>query len=111
MAQSEQKPKTALVCTLTTPELQQRRAGTIKRLRESAQESRELETGWSFRYSEDHVGELIEFIRLERKCCAFFEFALRFEPGSGPVWLSITGPTGAKSMIAEELGSIGTREH
>ncbi len=103
MAQSGEKPTTALVCTLTTPELQERRMGVIKHLRESAAEVRELDAGWSFRYSNQQIDKLVEFIQLERKCCSFLEFALRFEANAGPVWLSISGPTGAKSIIAAEL--------
>jgi len=109
MAQNETKPQAALVCTLTTPELQERRAGVIKRLRESAQASRELDMGWSFRYSEGKLDDLVEFVRLERKCCNFFKFTLEFEAGAGPVWLSITGPAGAKAIIAGELGTVAER--
>ena len=109
MAQDDEQPKAALVCTLTTPELQERRAGIIAHLRESALEFRELKTGWSIRYAEEQAVELVEFIRLERKCCSFFEFTLHFEAGTGPIWLSITGPAGAKNMIAAELGPISGR--
>jgi len=103
MANDDETRKSALVCTLTSAELQERRTGVIARLRESAQEFRELKTGWSIRYPEEQVDVLVEFIRLERQCCSFLEFALRFEPGSGPVWLSITGPEGAKAIIGAEL--------
>lgn len=106
MAQSEEKPKAALVCTLTTPELQERRAGVLKGLRESAKEFRELDNGLSLRYSKEKIGDLVEFIKLERDCCNFLEFTLRFEANDGPVWLSVTGHEGAKAIITAEFGPL-----
>jgi hypothetical protein len=103
MGQAVEQQTLNLMCTLSSKELQARREGIIKELRASVQESRELEAGWSFRYSETQLDTLVEFIRLERKCCTFLEFALRFEAGNGPVWLSVTGPPEAKVIISAEL--------
>ena len=109
MAQRVEEPKLDLVCTLSSKELQARRTGIIKELRELAEARQELENGWSLRFSETQVDDLVEFIRLERKCCAFMEFALRFEANKGPVWLTVTGPVGAKGIIASELGGVETK--
>src|SRR5260370_22909527 len=45
--------------------------------------------------------QLAEWISFERKCCPFFKFGIDLAPGSGPVWLSLTGRAGVKEFIAE----------
>jgi hypothetical protein len=45
--------------------------------------------------------QLAEWISFERKCCPFFEFRIDLAPGSGPVWLSLTGRAGVKEFIAQ----------
>ena len=106
MAQQIGRADQTLACTLTTAELQARRAGIIRRLREAAETKKELKDGWSFRFSDGQADDLFEFVKLERQCCTFLKFSLTFEPANGPIWLSITGPAAAKGMIAAELGPV-----
>lgn len=47
---------------------------------------------------------LAEFIEGERRCCPFFAFTVRLEPGSAALWLDLTGPEGTREFIEEELG-------
>lgn len=103
MAQNNSEAGTRLVCTLAGPELQARRTGIISELRKSALETQELKNGWSFRYADENVDKIVEFVKVERKCCSFLEFSITFESGMGPVWFSVTGPEGAKAIIAAEL--------
>jgi hypothetical protein len=44
---------------------------------------------------------LTEFIKSERQCCDFFDFAIRIKAGFA--WLDITGPKGAKEFITTEM--------
>jgi hypothetical protein len=93
-------------CTLTEPELQARRAGVLAEVRRSRQEARWLPDGVALRFvaGAEQLATLATFIELERRCCAFLQFRLTVEPGGGPVWLELTGPTGTRDFLAAELG-------
>lgn len=95
-----------LVCTLTPPELQQRRREILDRLAPHLQESRELSNGCAYRFAteESLLAELAEIVTLERRCCPFLRFTLICEPGQGPLWLEITGPEGTKEFLKDLLG-------
>jgi hypothetical protein len=47
---------------------------------------------------------LAEWVRLERKCCPFFTFAIEVEGVTGATWLTLSGPPGVKEFIRLELG-------
>jgi hypothetical protein len=95
----EEEP--AVVCSLTEPELRERRAGLLRDLRERVEEIRELESGFAFGLpgDDDSLALAMEVIRLERHCCAFLRFRLDVRPDSAPFWLEITGPEGTREMI------------
>jgi hypothetical protein len=42
---------------------------------------------------------------LERRCCPFFNLQIEAEPNDGPIWLRMTGATGAKEFIRSEIGA------
>jgi hypothetical protein len=69
------------------------------------QERRELDGGYAFRVGEGQEAfeRAAEWIALENRCCPFLSFDLRWELNR-PVWLSVTGPDGAKAFIAAEVG-------
>ena len=73
------------------------------------QEVSELSNGYGLRFPSDvsTVLTLAEFMTLERLCCPFFEFTLEVTPGSGPVWLRLTGGDGVKEFISQEF-SLGS---
>jgi hypothetical protein len=100
----EEEP--AVVCTLTEPELRERRAGLLHDLRERVEEIRELESGVAFGLPGDDAALALatEVIRLERRCCAFLRFRLDVRPDSAPFWLEITGPEGTREMIRTMFG-------
>jgi hypothetical protein len=95
-----------VACTLSEPELAQRRAGLFADLARRRQEARWLPEGISLRYrsEEGTLALLGEFIQLERQCCPFLRFQLTVEPGDGPIWLELTGPAGTREFLAEEIG-------
>ena len=64
---------------------------------------RELPDGLAVQIDTARIGlpQLAEWISFERKCCPFFEFRIDLAPGSGPVWLSLTGRAGVKEFITE----------
>jgi hypothetical protein len=92
-----------VACSLTDPELRERRSGVLARLAEAVQARRELADGLAFRFAPESatLALLAEVIDLERQCCPFLRFQLTLEPGGGPVWLELTGPEGTKDFLAE----------
>ncbi len=95
----------ALVCRLSSPELQERKATVLASLKKKVLEKRELENGYAFRFSgsDEMVDELTEFVKTERTCCGFFTFNLSVSGDASEAWLELTGPEGAKDFVTEEL--------
>jgi hypothetical protein len=97
-----------VACTLTEPELAARRAGVLGDVRRSALEARWVADGVQLRFAAEPatLSLLATFVDLERRCCAFLRFQLTVEPGGGPVWLTLTGPPGAREFLAAELDGV-----
>lgn len=70
---------------------------------DAAQERRELEDGYTFRFHAVRLAEVMRFVASERLCCPFLEFGITVSPGDGPVWLRLTGPDGTRAFLAAEL--------
>jgi hypothetical protein len=97
-----------IVCTLTEPELRERRAGLLRRVRERVLEVRPAAAGVELRFAGDDettVADVLELVRLESRCCAFLRFRVTLEPGNGPVVLEISGPPGAAQILIGELAA------
>ena len=103
-----------IVCTLTEPELRERRAGLLRRVRARVLEARQLGggparvgsgAGFELRFAADEatVAEVLELVRLESRCCAFLRFRVTLEPAGGPLLLEVTGPPGGAELLADEL--------
>jgi hypothetical protein len=97
---------TAMVCKLTTPELQKRKATVLASLKSQITEKKELTNGFAFKFPGNDLvlDELTEFIKTERACCDFFTFGLSVSGDKSAIWLQITGEDGAKDFISIELG-------
>jgi hypothetical protein len=65
----------------------------------------ELPDGWALRLPNDDETLLssARWIVDERRCCPFFTFGLRSEPGAEGLWIQITGPDGAKDVLNAEF--------
>ena len=94
-----------IACTLSDTALAKWREDTILTLFQQAEASRELEDGYSFCFpgTDDWADQLLDFIKFERRCCAFFTFGLSFEPNQGHIWLSLRGGDEIKTFIRTEL--------
>ena len=66
-----------VACTLSEPDLAQRRAGLFTDLARRRQEARWLADG------------------------------ITVDPGGGPIWLELTGPPGTRDFLAHEIGGPG----
>jgi hypothetical protein len=66
----------------------------------------EKEDGFAYRFPSDEslLADLFTLIQLEHQCCPFLKFTLIVEAGDGPVWLELTGPSGAKEFLNSILG-------
>jgi hypothetical protein len=98
-------PTPPLTCTLTEAEFQKRRVEVLQKLKGHIQEQKELSNGYALRFDADdqRLEDVVQLIRLERKCCSFLTLKLTAEPSHGPLWLELTGPIGAKRFIKDEM--------
>ncbi len=98
------------ICKLTPPEFRARKAAIVADLRERITATEELPDG--FIYTMDGTDQTFEhilaFVRGERQCCEFFSFRISVPSGSSEVHLEVTGPSGTKEFIRNELGLQGT---
>jgi hypothetical protein len=95
-----------VACSLSTPELRERREGLLAEVRSGALETKRVRGGLALRFpgAARWVETLARLVALERECCRFLRFRLTAEPGGGPVWLEITGPRGTAEFLSVELG-------
>lgn len=96
------KTELPIACTLTEPDLKDRRNTVLQKIVPSILERRELEDGFAYRFptEDDWLVGLNEFIRYERQCCPFLRFVLIVEPDNGPLWLELRGPASTKEFLA-----------
>ena len=94
----------AVVCKLTTPELQARKKAVIQQLKDLVLERIELTDGVKYKFdgSDAVVDMVASFIKTERLCCNFFDFNM-YVSSSGDLWLELTGPAGTKDFINKEI--------
>ncbi len=97
---------TLIACSLGEEELRQRQA-VARDLFALAQHVDELPDGYAWRFpgEGDWQARLLDFVAAERRCCGFFRIELVFEPGLGPVVLSLRGPPGTKAFIEETFAA------
>lgn len=90
-----------VACSLTGPELQERRRQVLRQVGEAVLEVKDLGDGYAYRFPPDEIWitELANLITFERQCCPFLTFNVRVEPGGGPIWLELSGPEGTKDFL------------
>ena len=105
MTENTRGPDTSLAvaCSLSEQEQAQRSQEVARDLFAFAQQVEQLPDGYSWRFpgDGDWHGKLLDFVAFERRCCGFLRIELVFEPGLGPVTLSLRGPEVAKAFISE----------
>ena len=95
----------ALVCTLTTAEMRERRAAVLDLLSERAIRAEETADGYKVTFENGSGRDIVEFIELERQCCSFFTFTLSYGPESAEPVLTISGPEGSKAFLGPTISS------
>ncbi len=99
-----------IACTLSEPELRQRRAGLLGQVRARVSAAGELPAGphgpgfvLTFADGAAALPEVLELVRLESRCCPFLRFRLTVEAAGGDVVLEVTGPPGGAAVLGAEL--------
>lgn len=69
----------------------------------------ELPDGFCLQLPNDHSTflEVAEWVSLERRCCGFAEFTIEMRLDD-TVWVTLTGRSGAKEVLAAEMGIAAT---
>lgn len=90
-----------IACSLNDRELAARRKNLLEKTAEFLAETQERENGFVYLFSVDDsvFKNLVEIIRLERKCCPFLNFKLTLEAQSQFISLELSGQNGAKEAI------------
>ncbi len=76
--------------------------------------TRELPAGYAFAYRADAslFQKAAEWIGLERRCCPFLTFELRWSQGDDAApELLLTGPKGTKDFLAAEMPELPLEGH
>lgn len=66
-----------------------------------------LPEGYGFRFDCSEFDAVARFVTNERKCCPFLTFEVELAAQSGPLWLRMTGPEGAREVLDAELNLTG----
>ena len=75
------------------------------RLRTLVLETRELPTGYEFKFPGDRptFGVIAEWTSGEHVCCPFFDIDLRLDREGGATWIRMTGRPGTKEFIRTDF--------
>lgn len=94
-----------IICTLSEAELRERRREILDFVKAAAITASELSNGYAYEFDCDHetLGMLARLIALEHQCCPFLTFRISLEAGKEVLLLEVTGPSVAKTVIAEFL--------
>ena len=94
-----------LACTLTDPELAERRHTVLNELRRATVRTDRLPNGYAydFRFSVEMVSQLERLVALERQCCQFLAFNIIETPNM--IRLEVTGSPEAAPVIEDFFGS------
>lgn len=90
-----------IACSLTAPELQERRSTVLQKVRRDVIDTKELKDGYAYTFpsTSEWLGELAGLIELERQCCPFLQFRITVAANGGPLSLEMTGPEGTKEFL------------
>jgi hypothetical protein len=73
--------------------------------------SDETAGGYTYHYRDDPnvFQQLAEWIPMERRCCPFLTFEVRWNAGESQPSLSLSGPEGTKTFLKAELPELTER--
>jgi hypothetical protein len=94
-----------VVCALTPDSIATRRAALLPGLVRRAETKEGTADGFRFRFPADTFSVLASTVEAERQCCRFLRFDINIEPDGGPIWLSLSGPSGTREFLAALIDS------
>lgn len=94
-----------VVCTLTPDTIATRKAGLLLGLVRRSDRREDIADGVRFRFPPDALSALAATVDAERQCCRFLRFEIAVEPDGGPIWLSLSGPSGTREFLSALLES------
>ncbi len=107
----ETKAEGAIACKLRAFNTKQQASyqRLVNYLRKNRKQIEELPNGYAIAFSSqpNTCLQVTKFVTMERRCCPFISFTMRFEPNNGLLWLQLTGPEGTKEILQESLISEG----
>ncbi len=91
-----------IACSLTNSDFRERRNTVLREARQKMLEVKEIEDGYVYRFpsDDDSLVQIVNLVRLERKCCQFLQFRITVEAGEGDAWLELTGAEGTKQFLS-----------
>jgi len=94
-----------IICTLTGPELAERRQSFLDALRKAQMRTYRLPNGYAYEFSAgaEMLGKLKTLVALERQCCQFLVFNIIETPNT--IRLEVTGWPEAAAIIEDFFGS------
>jgi hypothetical protein len=98
-----------IACTLTGPELLERRRTVLEMVRKIKVRTVRLPDGYAYEFSNraEISEQLSSLVALERQCCPFLTFNIIDGPTA--VRLEVTGPPEAAGVIEDFFGSADTK--
>jgi hypothetical protein len=108
MSQPDSLP---VVCSLSPEAIQARKADLLPGLFRRAVASEALPNGVRLQFdaSSEALQAIASTIDAERQCCRFLRFELTIEPDAGPIWLTLTGPSGTAEFLSA-MSALGAPE-
>ena len=94
---------TPICCDRTSSTGDERREHQIALagFREAIETSTEIQNGFEFQIgAKFDLVSVARVIQFERRCCPFLSFEVRANAGAEPLWVRISGPEGAREVIA-----------
>ncbi len=101
MARLDDLPLDVVACDLTvfSPEEGARHAELLDTVRQAILKAEELDSGYRFTLGPAAFPAAAEWFTYERRCCAFFDFALAWPSDAPNPTLTLTGPEGTKAFL------------
>jgi Mn-dependent DtxR family transcriptional regulator len=92
-----------IACTLTEPQLRERRQAILETFYHVRVSMTELEDGCAFTFpaSSEALQRMAELVDMERQCCPFLAFKIVVEAAHSAMRLEVTGAKEAKKLIKE----------
>lgn len=94
-----------IACALTPETVATRKAALLPGLAHRAELREETTDGYRLRFaaSTDTLQAILTTVDAERQCCRFLRFDLALEPDNGPMWLTMSGPSGTRAFLSALL--------